>query len=393
MAGEHNASASLLGYLAQCRYALLEALRELKQNPSHEISIERFDDIAFEDAGTPIELIQSKHSTTPSDVGDKSVDVWKTVLIWVKRVKADSALAAQTRFVFLTTATAAQGSALAHLRLDGEQRDVEAALGLLLTVAQTSTNQQSQKGRDAFLALDPSLQRLLVSNIWVFDRAPNIVNTREEIEIELTLGVPPGQIEAYTDRLEGWWFRRVISGLSNTEVANITLSSLLGKITEIRDEFSAGNLPLDPEIESITGAPIEDDDDRCFVRQMRLVGLKDSAASGAVQDYYRAFTQRSKWAREDLLLDDEADGYDRVLVDAMQRERDAMMEETPCEDEAAKQQHGRRMFHWSRRHQQPLRNRHEIWLSSGSYQILSDRKLIGWHPDYESHLVDKDPDS
>jgi len=211
LAEEHGATGSLLGYLAQCRYALLEALRELKQNPSHEISIEQFDDIAFENDGTPLELIQSKHHATPSDVTDKSVDVWKTILIWIKRVNADSVTAAQTRFVFLTTATAAEGSALALLRQDNDQRNVGAALELLVAAAETSINQQSGKGREAFLAMDDALKFLFVSNIWVFDHAPNIINTREEIETELTLGVPPGQVEAYTDRLEGWWFRRVIT--------------------------------------------------------------------------------------------------------------------------------------------------------------------------------------
>jgi len=126
---------------------------------------------------------------------------------------------------------------------------------------------------------------------------------------------------------------------------------------------------------------------------MRLVDVQYGAASGAVQDFYRAFTQRSKWAREDLLLDEEAEGYDRVLVDAIQRERDAVLDQEPCGDEASKQNHGRRMFHWSRRHQQPLRNRHEIWLSSGSYQMLSDRKLIGWHPDYGILLDEQDSQS
>ena len=251
----------MLGYLAQCRYALLAALRELKIHPSHEISIERFDDISFDDAGTPVELIQAKHSTYPGDVSDKSVDIWKTILIWTKRVKADSTLTAQTRFVFLTTATAVEGSALALLRQDIETRDVGTALSLLISAAETSTNQTSQKGRDAFLDLEEALQILLVSNIWVFDQAPNIINAREEIEIELTLGVPPGHLEPYTDRLEGWWFRRVIASLSNDDAPNITLSSLLGKITEIRDAFSADGLPLDRDIEDITVSAIEDDDD------------------------------------------------------------------------------------------------------------------------------------
>ena len=60
---------------------------------------------------------------------------------------------------------------------------------------------------------------------------------------------------------------------------------------------------------------------------MRLVAVGATAASGAVQDYYRAFTQRSKWVREDLLLDEEAEGYDKVLIDAMQRECEAVLDD------------------------------------------------------------------
>ena len=94
-----------------------------------------------------------------------------------------------------------------------------------------------------------------------------------------------------------------------------------------------------------------------------------------------------------MLLDEEAEGYDKVLIDAIQRERDAVLDESPYDDEDTKQSFGRKMFHWSRRHQQPLRNRHEIWLSSGSYQMLADRKLIGWHPEYELRLAEENSQS
>jgi hypothetical protein len=46
---QFDASASLAGYLYQCRLALLLALRELKRKPNCQISIEKFDDIAFHD--------------------------------------------------------------------------------------------------------------------------------------------------------------------------------------------------------------------------------------------------------------------------------------------------------------------------------------------------------
>jgi len=36
----------------------------------------------------------------------------------------------------------------------------------------------------------------------------------------------------------------------------------------------------------------------------------------AIRDYYRASEQRSKWAREELLVDGELQSYERELVEA-----------------------------------------------------------------------------
>jgi hypothetical protein len=371
-----------LGYLAQCRYALLASLRELKSHPSHEISIERYDDVAFESEGDPYALIQTKHQTSPGDVTDYSVDLWKTLAIWMARMSTSPVHASSVRLFLLTTATCAEGSALSKLRDAEGNRDEAAALDALITVANSSTNQTTQAARDAFLALDPASQKLLLSNILVFDNAPGIVDVRAEIEAELMLGVPPGKIEPYTEQLEGWWLSRIITCLVADGAPVITFQSILAKMTEIRDEFKADALPLSPEIDSAVGAPATEDDARTFVRQMRLVDLPDGPTSRAVKDYYRAFTQRSLWAREDLLLDEEADRYDRELVDVLERRSDAMAEEAAGADADDQKQLGRKLFHWANNHTHPLRNRHELWLSAGSYQLLADRMVIGWHPDY-----------
>ena len=83
----HGAAASALGYLFQCRYALLEGLRIVPDTPQLLISIEKFDDVAFEANGEPTELIQTKHHIDKAgDLSDGSVDLWKTLAIWLKRV-------------------------------------------------------------------------------------------------------------------------------------------------------------------------------------------------------------------------------------------------------------------------------------------------------------------
>ena len=50
----HNAAGQMLGYLYQVRYAL--NLLMSSDDPSYQISIEKFDDIAFDKEGTPVQL-------------------------------------------------------------------------------------------------------------------------------------------------------------------------------------------------------------------------------------------------------------------------------------------------------------------------------------------------
>ena len=55
----HQASEQMLGYLYQVRYAL--ALLLGNDNSDCQISIEKFDDVAFGEDDMPTQLIQLKH--------------------------------------------------------------------------------------------------------------------------------------------------------------------------------------------------------------------------------------------------------------------------------------------------------------------------------------------
>ena len=390
MANSHDASGSMLGYLFQCRYALLAALDEAKTNPGNELSIERFDDIAFEASGEPHELIQTKHSVTAGVLNDKSVDVWKTLLIWMQRAEDDPQKISRSRFVLLTTGTAEDDSGVSALRQASQHRNIDLASEKLLAAAAQSKNQATKKARERFISMDETTRSLMMTRVWVFDEAPNIVNVRHEIETELTLHAPTGKIEAFTDHLEGWWFSRIISGLTNSVSPAIPLNSLHTKILEIANGFSVDGLPLHPGIETLVGPSLDKNDQRPFVKQMRFIDLDERNAAAGAKDYYKAFTQRSRWVREELLLDEESRRYDADLSDAYEREMLATVtdEDLSCED--SKKSCGKKLFHWARRHPMPLRNRDELWLSAGSFQMLADRAELGWHPDYKQKLTEED---
>ena len=376
------------GYLYQARYALLRGLQEGRRHPGHELSIEKLDDVAFEEHGRPIELIQTKHRVTRGDLSDASPDLWKTLGIWIERITQDPIASAGTRFVFMTTQTVATGSALSMLRQANQARDESGAVSLLVAAANNSANQATAVARNAFLALPDAHKAVLIGNVWVFDRAPNIVDIREEIEAELRYSAWSDQVGHLTDHLEGWWFKRIIIALSNDASSVIALAEIQDKIADIRDNFRAGNLPLDEDIDAMPEVRELPKDSRSFIQQMTLVRASANEILATIHDYYRAYAQRSRWARQNLLLDGEAERYDRTLSDAWSRsffEHTADLGED-CDDRA-KEDQGRQVFRWARQHQLPLRNRQELWLSSGSFQMLADDLKIGWHPDYVSLMA------
>lgn len=383
----------MLGYLYQARYALLRGLQEAKKHPSHELSIERFDDVSFEKHGRAIELIQTKHRIRQGDVSDKSVDLWKTLHLWITRITDEPTTVADARLILMTTNTAVDGSALALLRqTDGDCRDVEAALELLAAAAKESNNKATAAARLGFLSLTAARRRTLVGNIWVFDAAPNIVNVRDDIQDEIFYAAPPGRLQNLTDELEGWWINRTIVALAGRDTQTIHLAAIQNKVSELREMYKMSNLPLDDNIDTMARpATVSLADRRVFVRQMVAIRVPTAEVQATIYDYYRASAQRSAWAREDLLLGNEADRYDRALCDAWERVFLQYTASIPTHaSESLKEAKGKKVFHWARRYPKPLRNRDELWLSSGSFQMLADDLRVGWHPDYKEMLGEEE---
>lgn len=154
---KHEATASLTGYLFQCRCALLKGLQAIPKSPELEISIEKFDDIAFETASEPIELIQTKHHVgRKGNLSDGSVDLWKTLSIWSDLVKKNVEAPFRLKFMLLTTAAAPDGSAASYLRL--RDRNEEAADKRLLQIAGQSKNKANADAYEIYQSLPDDLR-------------------------------------------------------------------------------------------------------------------------------------------------------------------------------------------------------------------------------------------
>ena len=382
---QFDASASLAGYLFQCRLGLLLSLRELKKKPNSQVSIEKFDDVAFQDEDYVQCIMQAKHHIGEKNLTDSSVDIWKTIRIWTEQFKAGVFKNSDTKRFLITTAKAPNGSAMAKLRPETTEDDREKALYELRQAAKTSTNLSSKPGRDAFLALTDSEAKFLLSTITVLDKSPNLHDVFAEIEGELQL-VSASSPDKVAQGLEGWWISAISKRLVGDENAEIPVQHIAIKAQELASLYGPKSLPISDPADFGEKPYHPDDEDQLYVKQMRLIQLNESPIRRAIQDYYKSNAQRSRWARENLLLDGDVLKFEQKLRDQWERRFDAECSGVEKADDDLKRNMGRKVFFWATQHQVDFRNVVETWITAGSFHNLADRLIIGWHPHYSDHF-------
>jgi hypothetical protein len=379
---DFGAAPSALGYMYQCELALLELLR--RRDPSLDVSIELLDDIAFEGAQTT--LLQSKLHIKQGSLSDGSPDLWKTLRVWSESSRTHP----DAQLVLLTTSSAPSGSIAELLRSEG--RDAARAHDRLVQLAQASTGATMKSARDAFLSLTEDERRALVDRVVIADGGPQIGDLDAEFEKALSLAAPRQTRAALTTRLREWWLRRAERHL--VDVASGAQSRISGleiedRIADLRDQLAEDNLPVDFEGLEPPSDEAVAEDQRAFVMQLRLICLSNARIRAAIHDHHRAFAQRARWVREDLVRLGELEAYERRLREEWNR---LWLPETDDEfeglDEEASRARGREVHRaCSEASIEPIRARvSAAFIQRGSLHALADELEIGWHHDWVARM-------
>lgn len=387
MSSQFSASEHLIGYLYQVRYALLVLLQKIKDEPGIELSLEKLDDVAFEQDGEVIELLQTKHHINQSaQLTDSSSDLWKTLRIWSTHILENPSRSDDLVLLLVTTSIAPDNSISSNLRRD-KHRDEDHAFERLIKVANTSKNQKNGSAYEAFLTLSDNQKKMLISKIIVVDNSPNIQDADDRLlrEISVWSTFP----NSFKSRLEGWWFKKAIDHLMADSIT-IKGIELQSKIHDLQVELNRENLPNDFPTGVMEMQEEElSESERIFVEQLRLILLGNARLRMAIGDYYRAFQQRTRWLNEGLLYPRELEEYEGYLVGEWRRQFEMMkedIEELPSEDRMAKL--GKDLFNWSQKNNFiPIRRDYlDAYFSRGSCHVLANSLKIGWHPEFAERL-------
>ena len=384
----HQASEQMLGYLYQVRYAL--ALLLENDNSDCQISIEKFDDVAFSKDDIPIQLIQLKHHIQhQGNLADASTDMWRTIKVWLDAISETLDILDGTNFLIITTATAPIDSAAFLLKKDSN-RNPDTAYEKLKTVCFSSVNQAHQRYYDAFREAGEDTVKQLIRQIYIIDCASNIIDVEKDILKHIRYSCIPKHQKMIYERLEGWWFKKAIDALCCDTPVFVNQNQVRSFIVSVSQEYADDNLPIDIlDIDDLQ----EDNfsaNEKIFHEQLKLICLGNHRMQLALRDYYRAFRQRASWVRNDLLYVNELGQYEQRLIDEWEHAFAAMEEtlsETNNATEGEKAKEGRQLFSDIEKRDIRIRPKcQEAFIMRGSHHILANQLKIGWHVDFFDRL-------
>ncbi|MBO2007590.1 ABC-three component system protein [Hymenobacter negativus] len=405
--GQHSAAPQMLGYMYQAHFALYTLLQETDEEAT--VIIEGLDDIELKNTqGKKLQQLKS-HIKKGAKLTDKSSDLWKTLRIWSTALKQKKWKPATTKLTLITTATAATGSIASLLRND-DKRDPDKALEKLLEVAANIKNEELGDALAAFNGLTTRQKNQLVRAIVLVDRAPAIDKLEQHIIDMLKLGRLTDKVQFISQSLLGWWEGKVVKQLLlNSEKSvephvayAIKWIDVNNMLYEISSQYQRDNLPTQFRSEEPSEEFYDAQKGRMFVRQLQCLDVDPNQVRISIRKLYRAFNQRTIWAKEDLLVDGELLNYDRTLQEKWDEYRtklkrkkrffEKMHKESKCAE------FGRDVLDWAEESNFPIRDTilaKDDYVTHGSYHLLADKKLpeVHWHPNFLNNLSESNEPS
>lgn len=391
---KYAASEQGLGYIYQTRLALLHLL-QLPEDTA--VFLEKDDDLDFLDNNGSKSLASLKHKARGDKLSNLSIDFWKSVNIWMDRYKRDGRIGSNLRFFLFTTATVSSNSFLARfLSEQSIPSNTETLSKLANSVLAESRSTLIMKIASLFNELNSFEKQDFLERILIFDGSPRIEDIPAIIKDKHMRSIRREHREPIFERLEGWWTDLVIQQLTNIRTEGIFGYEVSDKLSNFSEEYKSDNLPITFRGE-IPHEDIDTDiDPRLFVRQLREIGISSSRIRSAILDYYRAFEQRSAWARENLLMLGEVEEYEDYLTDEWNRYKDVVFES--LEDNSAEKalcEAGIELYNWAQFETGKIESFRirarvkEPYVLRGSFHILADampKPKVYWHPRFLDRL-------
>lgn len=244
---------------------------------------------------------------------------------------------------------------------------------------------------EVYLKTTSAERYVILNKVVIIDAAPTVTDLDGELRQEVYWAVGKEFHAAFLDRLEGWWLRRVLRQLNDATQDRVGSVELEAQMSDLREQFKQEALPIDEDLLEFTldDATKAAHEDSIFVRQLEIIKAGKRRIAAAIRDYYRAFEQRSRWLRDDLVVGLDLNKYEKKICEEWELVFEAMRDELGhSATDDAQEKAARSVLAWAERTTIPIRAMvTEPFVSRGSLHMLADEARLGWHPEFRARLT------
>jgi hypothetical protein len=350
------------------------------------VSIEHEDDVSVLNADGSRILEQDKSATKGNPLTDFGGDLWKTIAIWIETTALPTEGAPGISYHLYVAAPNPPGALAFSMHDVSNNEQADAFLeGLHAALDKMKSPPACKPYLDVFLGASVERQRHLLINMSLEYCDGDPVDALRNLVV---LAVSPEVINQCCDHAIGLAKRHSDRLLRAKKIAQLSGDEFR---LSFRQFTSRVNMPaLLPYSEPVPQHKAEAvlASRPVFIRQLELVDISNVQKMRSVSDYLRASTDKTNWAASGLLEPETLDGWEDKLIHRHTSEKE---EVEIVHGSLSPEKRGALVYQRICKVEMPLDFRAvESYFIHGCFHDLSNRREIGWHPDYLSKLKEEE---
>lgn len=380
---KHAAAGPYLGFALQpvrlC-YHLLSSPRDAS------VSLEFLDDVAVHYADGTFLLEQCKSALAHNPISDLSDDLWKTIANWFDAVETQKVDGARTSFqLYVTPSKHGKLSMAIHSAVDAK------AVAALVKQVEDKLKKKANspiciEHVQKFINATDALRLAVVGKTTVLATDDDPLEPLREL---LRPTIPEELLDLICASAIGQAKEAADKCIRRKAPAIVAVAEFQRNFHAfVQQNNMAGYLPTFTEAPSkdtvktlLKSCPV-------FVRQLQLVEASEEQQLRAASDFMRMSGDKAKWAEQGLVFNRTFDDWEETLLRKHDATRSEIQEVYSHKSHEAQ---GRIVYSRCAIMEVPLDSRAVPGhFTHGGFNDLSDRRELGWHPEYQALLNEKD---
>ena len=386
----HSASGPFLGYLVQ----LVTVLHWLSMGNVHFVGLETEDDVVasiLNDNSDHLNILeQVKNSTTGNaPYSNKSIDLWKTLAIWVTRITEGKVHLDSTTFNLVcnvTLPTSRLIKKIVDLRIDSNYEDqFEVLFQQLLSIAKKPS--KSIKDYCSLVSQCPEeTLRMILKRIRISYSDKDITEKQNREFVRVNLGISDTlPMDFIYNDLRGFLLYQVITQWRMGKEFYIERETLLRYSNILIAQHTSKTFyERTIDLLPLSKHEVDRNKGKLYVEQLRATGADEEDTFEAINDYLRASIEKGRYAKDGNLTNTDFELYYEDLRRhwlIVFKSKSKFLKGT-TEDTII----GNQIFADVIQYKGKLKGQEpdQRYTYSGAYHHMANRPTIGWVPDWEN---------